>query len=195
MPRITIAQLGGLSSKNPSINISSDQADEFTNQRSPIPVPQVATSLPSEHCKIHLTSSHSERSHATDNNVYNSRPSEKLALNENRSVLQSDAKRFQQFKTPPQNRISTSTPKSINHGDLITNQSQKVSHSVTLNEVQGRKDCNDKALNVANDTMDQQHNDVPDQINESYEDTCSNDLGIQNANNGSFDSNASGSKE
>ena len=195
MPRITIAQLGGLSSKNPSINISSDQADELTSQRSPIPVSQVATNLSSEHCKIHLTPSHSERSQATDNNVYNSRPNEKLALNENRSVLQSDAKQFQQFKTPPQNRISTSTPKSINHGDLITNQSQKVCHSVTLNEVQGRKDCNDKALNVANDTMDQQHNDVPDQINESFEDACSNDHGIQNENNGSFDSNASGSKE
>ena len=118
-----------------------------------------------------------------------------LLATENRLSLQSDAKRFQQFKSPSQNRISTSTPKAIHHGDLKTNQSQKFNHSITLNEVQGRKDCNDKALNMGNETLDQQHNDVSNQINESYEDTCSNDHGIQNENNGSFDSNASGSKE
>ena len=193
LPRITIAQLGGLSSKNPSINISSDETEELSSTRSPISVPQLSANIPSEDGRKDLTLSTSTRHHATERNSDTSKSNEKQ--NETTSILQNDAKRYQQFKAPSKSRISTSTPKLINKSSLPTTHSQKAGSSIEMNQAQERNNFTEKAINVTNETFDQQGNDISDQMDESFEDIASNEQESTAKNNASFESNTSGPKD
>ena len=154
MPRITIAQLGGLSSKNPSLNISSEQINS-PNPKSCNPPLNVITSNKTQEIIISVPNESNaiKYSNTPDKSTSKMSTREKHTYRE-KGTKSIDPIRLQESKSSNSDRYNTSTPKSS---------SEENQNTPTLSENIAQSEDIDNSINISEPSSGD--------LNESYDQT------------------------
>ena len=172
MPRITIAQLGGLSSKNPSLNISSEPTNTSkTTQYNPplneIPsntTQEILTSVPNDSKAITY-------SNTTDKSRLRMTTRDK-STNKGKRAKPNEAVATQETKSPNSDRYNTSTPKSSSKG--YQNLPMLSGNVSQLDDIHSSVNVSEPSSGNLNESYDQANEDDNSQMEDTNEEVLPN---------------------